>query len=457
MSLLLIGLNHKTAPVAFREKLAQQCGRPIPGADGAGLEVITVFTCNRAEFYFAGAAAAAERAFGEWLRHATEKPDEFEPFLYRLSGDEAVRHLLMVSSGLDSMVVGENQILGQLKTSYQACVSEGSVGKRLHSLFQKALEVGKRVRTETAISENTVSIASTAVDLAIRIFGPLSGSKALVIGAGEMASLVARHLTGRGVKELICVNRTFERAVEMAEAFNGCARQFSDLPTLLAEVDIVISSTGASRPILLRPMLEEAMARRPDRPEFLIDIAVPRDVEPECGEIENVFLYDIDDLQGVVDENIGVRMVEAQKAQAIVNWEVNRFHHTVETFTVVPLIKALREKSEELAKQEMDKFRSRNRDLSPEIEAEIGHLARILLAKWLHAPLVALKELGTADQKELDLIARIFDLPAEALPTAPLFGLPDQSGAKTCVDSRLGKESRAGIVQEPGGKKEKTG
>lgn len=430
MPLLLIGLNHRSAPVEVREQLARFSGAPIPGADGVNLEAVPIFTCNRVEIYFDGRLEDAEDSFQRLLTDAGLPPGEFEPFLYRKPALDAIQHLFRVAAGLDSMVVGENQILHQLKTAYQQAVDGHWVGKHLHALFQKTFEVGKRVRAETRISENTVSIASTAVDLAKQIFGPLSECGALVIGAGEMASLTLVHLKSSGIGRLVCTNRTFEKAEELAARFDAAAKPFADLEALIAAADVVITSTGAQRPIISRPELETAMKKRPNRPMFVIDIAVPRDVAADAGEIENLFLYDIDDLQKVVDENLGRRRQEAELGDAIALQEAAGFKLVLESFTLVPLIKALRERTELMRKSELDAFLAQHADLTPQQCDEFDQCTKAMLAKWLHQPIVELKARGAVDRDQLKMIASIFGLPETALPQAPLHVVPKSGAAK---------------------------
>ncbi|NLI76694.1 MAG: glutamyl-tRNA reductase [Candidatus Riflebacteria bacterium] len=426
----LIGLSHVSAPVEIRERFANLCVSGLPGADGESLEAVTVLTCNRVEAYFFGEEDQALAVFSAWLAREGRSFGEIEPHVYRHRGDEAVRHLLKVVAGLDSMVLGENQILHQVKDSYQAAAGAGSVGKCLHALFQRALEVGKRVRSETRISENTVSIASAAVEMARSIFGPLDGCRALVIGAGEMASLVARSLRDRGVGGLLFTNRTRGRAEEMARTFGGQAAPLEDLDRLLREADVLISSTGAPRPIIDRTRLAAVMADRPDRPLFAIDIAVPRDLAPDCGDLDNVFLYDIDDLQNVADEGLSRRRQEAALATAIVEQEVARFQETLESFAMAPLVVALRERAEALRRAELEKAFPPGRPLDPHLLAEIDRLTRSLMAKWLHHPTVALKARATAPAGELASLAALFGLDR---PAPPPLASPTSSSANVSV------------------------
>ncbi|MBF0501324.1 MAG: glutamyl-tRNA reductase [Candidatus Riflebacteria bacterium] len=425
MPLLMIGMNHKTAPVELRERLNGLCSLGFPSADGRELEAVPIFTCNRVEFYFHGPEALIEEAFATW-RVAASLPDALlEGCLYRMREAEAVLHLLRVSSGLDSLVLGENQILHQVKSSYQAAIEAKSIGKRLHALFQKALEVGKRVRSETKLSENTVSIASTAVDLAMRVFGPLGDCHALVVGAGEMAGLVARHLKSRGIGRMTFTNRTQTRAEELAATFQGRAAPFERLAELIVEADLLITSTGAQRPILTPKDLSGALSKRPYRPLFAIDIAVPRDIAPGHEDIENLFVYDVDDLQGVVDENFDRRRVEAEKAETIASYEAHTFQFTLDAYSAVPLIRRLRERVEEMRVSEFDKFVARSGSaLPPDIIAAFDQCTKSLAAKWLHAPILALKEQSGGGREDMLKIAVALGLPVDVVPMAPLSTVP---------------------------------
>ncbi|MFZ2958474.1 MAG: glutamyl-tRNA reductase [Candidatus Ozemobacteraceae bacterium] len=425
MPLLLIGMNHKTAPVELRERLNELCHLGFPSVNGRELELVSIFTCNRVEFYFHGPEPLVEEAFAAWRTTASLPDTLLEGCLYRLAENEAIVHILRVASGLDSLVLGENQILHQVKSSYLAAVEAKTIGKHLHALFQKALEVGKRVRSETKLSENTVSVASTAVDLAMRVFGPLDECHALVVGAGEMAGLVARHLKSRGIGRMTFINRTRERADEFAATFHGRSAPFETLSDLLVEADLLITSTGAPRPILGPSDLSRAIDRRPYRPLFAIDIAVPRDIASGCENIENLFVYDIDDLQGVVDENFDRRRTEAEKAAIIASYEANAFQFTLGAYSAVPLIRLLREKAEDMRAMEFERFVSRSgTGLPDDMLAAFEQCTKSLMAKWLHSPLLALKERSGSGREELLKLAETFGIPADAVPDTPLSTVP---------------------------------
>ncbi len=427
MSVIVFGLNHKSAPVAVREKLARICEVRLPEVDACNLEAVPVYTCNRVEVYYSGNAVEAKRSFIALLAANNVNYENLAGYFYEHRDEDAVRHLFSVAAGLDSMILGENQILHQIKESYKHSTSETYVGKQLHRLFQKALEVGKRVRSETGISENRVSIASAAVDLARSIFGPLQSSKALIIGAGEMAGLVAVHLRESGVKKMFFINRTEASAVELAEKFDGQARPVAQMDELLESCDIVISSTAAPSTIVSRQQMERIMDRRSERPLFVIDIAVPRDFEPECQTLPNMFLYDVDDLQNVVNENLSQRKHEAEKAHAIVQHESAQFQTASRVFTVVPLIIRLREQSEALRQAEFERFVNQHPELSQELKAAFDQHSRSLMAKWLHNQIVALKNQGSADLEQLRLMADILGLPADCVSETPLHVLPQQN------------------------------
>ncbi len=434
----LIGMNHASAPVEIRERFAGLCVSGLPGADGRDLEAVTVLTCNRAEAYFHGDEAVAQGVFAAWLSGENRSSSEIEPYVYRHWGSDVVRHLFLVAAGLDSMVLGESQILHQVKASYQAAVGAGSVGKHLHALFQRALKVGKRVRAETRIGENTVSIASVAVEMARSIFGPLDHCTVLVVGAGEMASLVARQMRDRGVGALLFANRTPARAEELARLYGGRAAALTDLAGLVAQADVLISSTGAPRPVITRSLLAGVMAGRPDRPLFAIDIAVPRDIEPGCAELENVFLYDIDDLQQVVDESLALRRQESPKVEAIVEEELIRFGRALDTFTVAPLLAALHDRAETVRRAELERIFPAARALPDGLRADLERLTRALMGKWLHHPMVTLKERAQVGAEELAVLARLFGLDPAALH-------PPSTGdaALPVTDSPVGTSSAA--------------
>lgn len=420
MPLMLIGLNHKSAPISVREKLAQLCGTKLPEVDGFKLEAVSIFTCNRVEIYYYGNPVSIRNSFINLLEIGNLEYAQFSECFYEYEGEQAINHLFEVVSGLNSMVLGENQILHQVKVSYKYSTEMGYVGKHLHSLFQKSLEVGKKARTETKISENRVSIASTAVKLAKSIFGDLQDSKALIIGAGEMASLVALHLKDNKIGKLMFTNRTIEKSKELALKFNGSCEPVKDLNKIIEQSDIIISSTGAPHPILKFTDMKNIISKRNGNPIFAIDIAVPRDIEEECHEIPNFFLYNIDDLQKVVDEGYDSRRAEAEKVRTIINYESSQFQLSIKAFTVVPMIKQLREQAEAIREKEIASFFTAKSNLDTNTKDAITKLSRQLMAKWLHKQIIGLKRQGSADEKQLTLLADVFGVELSKVSERPL-------------------------------------
>ncbi len=410
MSLIVFGLNHKSAPIAIREKLAHLNEMTIPEVDGYTLEVVPLCTCNRVELYYSGPEKDARVSFNELLARKNLKYDNLKEYFYEFKEKDCVQHLFNVASGLDSMILGENQILHQIKNSYKEAVNKNLVNKQLHSLFQKTLEVGKKVRSLTEISGNHVSIASTAVDLAKNLFGPLNSSKALILGAGEMASLVAVHLHENGVEKMFFINRTESKAADLAKKFGGIAFSYDYLEDLLADCDIVISSTSSSEAIISKAMMEKAIKQRKDRAIFAIDIAVPRDIEPDCREIENVFLYDVDDLKNVVNDSFSHRRAEAKKAESIIYSEVNEFMDFMRELLVVPHIKKLKERAKLQCTNELEKFFNQHPELTPELREACEEYSRQMAAKWLHEQITNLKSQGASRSENLDNLSLNLDL-----------------------------------------------
>lgn len=393
-----MGMNHKTSPLEVREKLALRCGDPgessakileIPGVK----EAMCLFTCNRCEI-IAAAAYTAEAVGGirKFIADAGGiSGEDLKRFIYAYRGGDAVRHLFRVAASLDSMVPGEPQILGQVKEAYRQCVDRKSSGMLLNRLLHHAFRTAKRVRTETGIAENAVSVSFAAVELAKKIFGSLHGKTVLLIGAGEMAELAARHLAANGAGKILIANRTYENAVRLSRDFLGSPVEYGKIGEKLGEADIVISSTGASGYLITRDMVAAALRRRKNRLLFLIDIAVPRDIDPASAEIDNVYLYNVDDLQGIVDENVRTRIAETGRAEEIVAGEVVLFTQWYESLEAVPTIVDLRRKLEEIAGGEIEKS-SWLRDLGPEENEKVRQLVGSVLNKVLHGPVTGLKE-----------------------------------------------------------------
>ncbi len=436
MEYALFGVNHRTAPLAVRERLALNGPRleavlqRLRGQEAVE-EAVILSTCNRVELYITAAdRQAAWQATADALREICELGPgaevDFERHLYKLWGVDAIGHLFRVASSLDSMVLGEPQILGQLKTAYAAAAEVGAVGPRLNRAMHRAFSAAKRVRTETQIGEGGISVAYVAAQLAERIFGSLKGRQVLLVGAGEMAELAARHLKDAGTTELTIANRSLERAQALADALQGVAHPLEELPHLLEVADIVITSTGSPRALLRRRHLQTIMRARKQRPIFLIDIAVPRDIEPGCGELDNVYLYDVDDLQQVVADNVAERRREAERAQRIVTEEVERFVQWIGEADVVPTVVALRERFHAVRAQEVERALRKLQHLDEHDRRVVEALANALTNKLLHPPSVALKRYAQegAPPEALELVRDLFDLhlpqpSAEAPAEAP--------------------------------------
>jgi glutamyl-tRNA reductase len=419
MKLLLTGLNHKTAPVEVREKIAFDAVS-LPEAllslrKRKGLiEGMILSTCNRVEI----AATVDEHADSQ---HAVEdfiaesrdvKREWVVPYLYRYDGSEAIRHLFRVASSLDSMVVGEPQILGQLKSAYALAKEHGAVSGFLDLVMTRAFNVAKRVRSETDIGESAVSISYAAVELARDIFGSLAGKRVLVVGAGEMAEAALRHLRRAGVSEIVITNRTRERAEALAEEFKGRVVDYDYFLDGLHEMDIVIASSGATHYILTREQMRGVINRRKNRPMFLIDIAVPRNIEPDVNKLDNVFLYDIDDLDKTVQTNIENRSQTAIEAEEIIREEVERMLERLKTREVAPTIVSLQEHLENLRTHEIERLRGKLGALTPQQEEAIEAITRGIVNKIAHGPITELRHSAAAADgaHELELIRKIFRL-----------------------------------------------
>jgi glutamyl-tRNA reductase len=419
MALFAAGLSHKNAPVALRERLAldedklRELLRDLLAA-GSLREAVVVSTCNRVELYGVADAAGPARAsaFARLCRHRGVDPASVEPLLYTHEEEDAIRHAFRVAASLDSMMIGEPQILGQVKDAFALAQACETVGPALHTLFTQAFAVAKRVRTETEIARHAVSVSFAAVELAKKIFAGLSGRAVLLIGAGKMGELAAKHLVEQGAFPVYVANRTWVRAQEMARALSGTAVPFDDLATPLAAVDIVVTSTGAPAPIVTRAHVERVMHGRGARPLFFIDIAVPRDVEPGVDGIEGVYCYDIDDLKQVVDANIRERLREAQRAEALVEREVAKFRARLGDVEVIPTIVSLRERLEEIRRAELKRTLARLPDATPETRAAIEAMSASLINKILHAPITKLRESSRAGAHRswLEVVHELFGL-----------------------------------------------
>lgn len=419
MEIIVLGLNHKTAPIEIRECLAfkaEDLERALARAQtlSSVKENMIISTCNRVEVY--AVSGDIERVVPELKRFLSEfhhlPLKDFEQSLYVHTGSEAVQHIFRVTSSLDSMVVGEPQILGQIKDAYEMASERRTSGLILHRLLHRAFHVAKRVRTETRIGNRAVSISSVAVELACKIFETLEGKVALLIGAGEMCELAAQHLISGGVGQVLVANRTYERAVSLAQKFHGAAVPFEDVHNGLRRADIVISATDARQPILKEDQIARIMKERKQKPMFFIDIADPRNIDPRVNDVQNVYLYNIDHLQNIVNDNLQDREAEARKAEEIVNGEVANFTDWYRSLSFTPTIQALRTKFEEIRQKELEKTLSRIPNLTERDRNALNALTSAIINKILHDPLSHLKkakEDGKADSY-LDAIQALFQL-----------------------------------------------
>ncbi|HXG53508.1 MAG TPA: glutamyl-tRNA reductase [candidate division Zixibacteria bacterium] len=419
---IIVGLNHRSAPIAVRESVAfdgtemRRGLRELRAAAAAVEESVILSTCNRVEVVAAAAdAESAGRELREFLaEHRDREADEpLEQHLYEYRGPDAARHLFRVASSLDSMVVGEPQILGQLKEAYRVARESGTVGTVLHRLFHRCFFVAKRVRTETAIASRAVSISSVAVDLAKRIFDRFDDKTVMLIGAGKMGRLMALHLQRHGVKSLMVTNRTFEGAVDLASHIHGSPIRFEDFPQYLKLADLVIGCAGAPAVLVDAPMVEKVLRERKQQAMFFIDIGDRRNFDPRINGIDNVYLYNIDDLKAVAEENLQERSAEAEKAEQIVQEEVESFDRWLRSLERAPTIAALHHKFEQIRCRELEKSLSGAlRELSDRERQALDRMTSAMIKKMLHGPISRLKA-GRQDDEDLLYVAalrRLFDL-----------------------------------------------
>ncbi len=409
MSIILVGLNHKTAPVEVRERLAfsdEACAESLHAlVDGVAIsEGLIVSTCNRVEVLAATGRASGEECaarIGEFLsRSRGVAADSFGPHLYVHAEEAAVRHVFRVASSLDSMVVGEPQVLGQVRRAYSIAIDAGTAGRVLHKLVHHALRVAKRVRTETGIAASAVSISFTAVELGRKIFGTLKGTTVMLVGAGEMAELAAQHLKGAGASRLLVANRTFETAAALASKFGGEAVEFGALGSRLAEADIVICSTAAGGYVITPELARSALEARRKRPAFYIDISVPRNVDPAVGRIANLFVFDVDDLESVVASNIRERERESERAELIIESEVMGFQQALRSLDIGPTVAAIRRKMDDIARGEMTRQRGRLGELTPEQERAVEQLLASVVNKISHPVINRLRRSHDTGEEE---------------------------------------------------------
>lgn len=439
MSLLVIGINHKSAPLAVRERVnfaPERIDEALAEAlAGARLDEVAILsTCNRTEIFAVAAAEEQGQRVLEWLGDYHRMTfDELRDCSYIYREQQALQHMMQVASGLDSMILGEPQILGQMKSAFAVAAHSGSIGSELGRIFPQVFAVAKRVRTDTAIGENPVSVAYAAVNLTQHIFTDLGRTRALLIGAGETIELVARHLTDKGVRDIVVANRTLGRARELAEKFRAEAVLLSEIPEQLAKADIVISSTASQLPILGKGAVEHALRLRKHKPILMLDLAVPRDIEEQVGELDDIYLYTVDDLKEIVDESRKSRESEARKADQIIAAGVDEFYQQLRSLNAVSTVKALRTKAEMLRDAEVEKaLRALARGEEP--ESVLQGLARNLTNKLLHSPSSQMRRASAMGRNEIIGWSReLFELDPN-LDNSPIVGTPLASGDSQIVD-----------------------
>jgi glutamyl-tRNA reductase len=419
--LIVLGVSHHTAPVALRERLAltergaKRFLQELVARDEFS-EAVAISTCNRTEIYFVTSdpVRAEAELLGRLARDADIRPTELASVVYSPRNCDAARQLYRVTAGLDSMIVGEAEVQGQVKRAYEAALDAGTTGPMTNRLFGAALQAGKRARSETGIGRERVSVSTVAVDLARSVVGDLASRSVVIIGAGETAELTARALADQGVRTVFVANRHADRARSLAERFGGEVGSLDSLPARLHDADIVVSSTSSPHPIVGADELAVVMAARGGRPLVLIDIAVPRDIEHACGELEGVSVYDMDDLQAVVARNLQVREAERAKAEAVVEEEIQRFARWLAQLDVMPTITSLREHGAEIVDQVLAENAGRWESASPRDLARIEAVARAVMQRLLHEPTIRLKESGHGRQQVLRELFGLEDAPAPA-------------------------------------------
>lgn len=436
MHILTVGLNHRTAPVEIREKFTFAPDR-LPAAlallkgTKSVLECVIVATCNRTEIY-----AVIDRKYksGHFVRGFLEQwfgipKEQFDPYLYVLEDQAAISHLFRVTCGLDSMIIGETQILGQTRDAFLLAQEQHATGTLFNTLFKQSITLAKRAHAETSIGENPVSVSYAAVELGKQIFGSFGDKNVLIIGAGKMSELTATHLQSVGVSRIMVMNRTFGKALQMAEKFGGRAYEMSQMSLALREADIVISSSGSQEYVLLKDQVKEALhSRKRSRPLFMVDIAVPRNLDPAIGELSDVFLYDIDDLESMVETNLAERRKEAEKLMVVIGQEVLAFEQWLKTLGVTPVIRALQEKSNRIYEETMESMMKKLPELDERQQKVIRKLAKSIVNQMMRDPILRVKDLagGRHGDEALDMFTELFALEdileqqAQAAPTKPV-------------------------------------
>jgi glutamyl-tRNA reductase len=461
MSLTLVGVNYKTAPIELREKIAisrdelAETTRALAELPGVQ-ECMIVSTCNRVELL--AAVDGPQTDIAEFLHHQFGLDRELlAPHIYEQRDQGAVRHLFRVAASLDSMVVGEPQILGQVKEAFAVARASGTVAGQLEHLLQSAFAAAKKVRSETEIGSNSVSIASVAVELAQKIFGNLQGRTVFLVGAGKMSELAARHLVQQGAGTILVSNRTQARAERMAETFKGRVIPYEEMYDAAVDADIVISSTGAPHPIFRKEHGQRFMQRRKNRPMFFIDIAVPRDVDAAMGKLEGIFVYDIDDLQAVAAAHLEERSRQAGDAETLIAAEVERFHQKQRTFNAAPVIVAMQKQAEETRQAEMKRLQSRLEGLTAEQLAAVEAITRGLVNKLLHPPMQAIKQAARENnQVRIDALCEAWQiavggtLEAAAEPSAAASVAAPTTNSSTTQASEKASELANEVVTRAG-------
>src|SRR5215469_8732457 len=448
---VLIGVNHKTAPIELRERIAisrddlPEATRALAAMPGVG-ECMIVSTCNRVEILATVESSGTDVASFLYNHFGIDR-GVLGPHIYEHRDQDAIRHLFRVAASLDSMVVGEPQILGQVKEAFSTARAAGTVSGQLEHLLQSAFAAAKKVRTETAIGSNSVSIASVAVELARKIFGSLQGRSVFLVGAGKMSELAARHLVQQGAGAILVTNRTLERARQLAEPFNGRVIPFEKLYDYAAEADIIITSTGAPHHIFRPEHGQAFLHRRRNRPMFFIDIAVPRDVDPAMNKLEGLFVYDIDDLQQVAAAHIAERSRVATDAEALIAEEVERFNQRQRAVNVAPAIVALQRQAEEMRQAEMRRIQARLGPLTPEQLAAVEALTRGLVNKFLHPPMQALKQAAREnDSVRVEALCETWSLPSAANPQAGPEAVNDAASNSRAAGNESTPEKQASVA-----------
>lgn len=471
MYIMSMGLNYKSAPVEIRERFA------LPESDLEGAleqlrasgqvkESVIVSTCNRTEVYaVVESKPAGEQESRRFLSELSGLPVEsFTDYLYEHGEQEAIRHLFRVTSGLDSMVLGETQILGQMREAFLYSQEHGATGPIFNYLFKRAVTAAKRAHTETKIGENAVSVSYAAVELAKKVFESLDDKTVLIIGAGKMSELTAKHLNANGATRVVVVNRTYSRAKELADKFNGRALDMNSLDLALREADIVVSSTGAKGYVVTKDQIQATMKQRRHRPLFLIDIAVPRDLDPAMAKVDNVFLYDIDDLEGVIAVNMQERAREAEKVGMIIGEEMAAFRQWMHEQQAAPLIMKLREKAKTAQSNLMHNLTNKVPNLSEKEKHTVNKLTMSMINQLIHEPIVQVKEMASEKDAALYLetFARLFgldNLPEEPPAVAPAERAEQQVAAAMAVTAQIkqARQEEASAKAKVGGLLERIG